>query len=262
MDPGFPMAGIQQMVASAVRDGHPCGVLCQYGPYIKHYGQGSTPKGFKVDRKARNMEALWKGLECESLDFTLGPHETSSFMGWSRRIEDEYLEACRNDSDMKEHMPTLYNLARECSHVAEGGVRYVVSTWAWIWGCACTGGEVHSYCWTEIPEITRAKQICENEGIRWCFYDGDWLQRDIPETDLLFIDTNHFYSQLKEELRVHGPKARRYIVLHDTVTYGEIGADGTKPGLWQAVEELEAEGQWRIKEHYGNCNGLTVLKRV
>ncbi|MHC4867500.1 MAG: class I SAM-dependent methyltransferase [Planctomycetota bacterium] len=263
MEPQFPMAfGILKMLASAVRDGHPCGVLCQYGSYIKHYGQGSTPRGHKVDAKPPDVKTWWEGLECESLDFTLGPHETSSFMSWSRCILNEYRNTCEQESDIKEHLPTLYDLARECSHIVEGGVRYVVSSWAWIWGCACNGGEVHSYCWTETPEITLAKEICEKEGVPWHFYDGDWLQREIPETDLLFIDTNHEAWQLREELRLHAPKARRYIVLHDTETFGDVGADDKRPGLMGPINDLVAEGTWRIKTHYPTCNGLTVLERT
>lgn len=268
MDPNLPNGfGILKMLADAIRDGYPCGVLCQYGKHIKHYGSGSSPPDSKSAappyKYPSDMLAWWKGLKCETLDFTLGDHEHQSYLGWSRGIEAEYQNAYAQPSDMNEHMPVLFELAKECSHVVEGGVRYVVSTWAWIWGCIChNGGEVHSYCWTKIPEIERAIEICRDEGLPWHFYDGDWLQREIPETDLLFIDTNHFYSQLKEELRFHGPKARRYIVLHDTVHFSQIGADNKKPGLWQAIEELMAEGDWRIKQHYENCNGLTVLERI
>lgn len=178
------------------------------------------------------------------------------------KIKEQYERVYSQGSDIKEHVATLYSLACNCSHIVEGGVRYVVSTWAWLWGCACQGGEVHSYCWNMLPEIQRAINLCKAEGIPWYFYDGDWLKREIPETDLLFIDTNHFYSQLKKELYVHGPKARRYIVLHDTERFGSRGADECTPGLWQAIEELVSEGDWCIKSHYTNCNGLTVLERV
>ncbi len=265
MDTNFPHAyGILKMLANVVRAGHPCGVLCQYGKVIKHYGQGSTPPGTKIPSVGKpDMEGWWKGLECESLDFVHGdPRQHKSYLSWSRRLEKHYKNACEVPTDMSEHMPTLYELARECSHVVEGGVRYVVSTWAWLWGCACHGGEVHSYCSSLIPEIQEAIDTCHGEGLPWHFHEGDWLQVEVPETDLLFIDTNHFYSQLKEELRLHGPKARKYIVLHDTEHFGQVGADGKTPGLWQAVEEFVAEGDWRIKDHYKNCNGLTVLERV
>ena len=262
MDPNFPMAfGIMKMLASAIKDGHRAGVLSQFGHYIRHFGQGSSGDRVRCNGKP-DMVGWWEGAECETLDFTLGEHEHESYMGWSHRIGEEYKTACDEPTDINEHMPTLYNLAKECDSVVEGGVRYVVSTWAWIWGCICRGGKVESYCWTKIPEIERAIEICRNEGLPWNFHDGDWLTQEIPSCDLLFIDTNHFYCQLKQELRLHGPKARKYIVLHDTENFGTVGADGKTPGLWQAVLELVEEGEWRVKKHYHNCNGLTVLERV
>lgn len=176
-------------------------------------------------------------------------------------ILKEFWRARTTPSDINEHMDTLYQLAQDCDCVVEGGVRYVVSTWAFLLGCACRGGRVASYCWNMLPEIQRAIDICKSEGVPWEFYDGDWLNREIPETDLLFIDTNHFYSQLRKELDLHGLKARKYIVLHDTETFGKRGADGMVPGLLQAVRELEDEGLWKVKTHYSNCNGLTVLER-
>lgn len=177
------------------------------------------------------------------------------------QIEKEFQKAKQDPGDMYEHMDTLLGLAAECDHIVEGGVRYVVSTWAFLLGCACRGGTVVSYCWNMLPEIQRAIDICAAENVSWTFHDGDWLKQEIPETDLLCIDTNHNFRQLKRELHLHGSKARKYIVLHDTTSFGEVSQDGTRPGLWRAVEELVAEGQWRIKHRYTNCAGLTILER-
>jgi len=177
-------------------------------------------------------------------------------------IRREFLHAKSTPSDMYQHMDTLYDLATKCDHIVEGGVRYVVSTWAFLYGCACRGGTVHGYCWNRLPEITRAEDICRNAGVYWFYHDGDWLKQEIPKTDLLMIDTNHFYSQLRQELDTHGPKARRFIVLHDTTTFGDIGADNKAPGLWAAVEEFIAIHPWRILKRYTHCNGLTILERT
>ncbi len=87
------------------------------------------------------------------------------------------------------------------------------------------------------------------------------LKVGIEETDLLFIDTWHVYEQLKEELRLHGSKARKYIVLHDTTTFGENGEGEGRRGLWPAVEEFLAVGEFQIKERFQNNNGLTILVR-
>lgn len=176
-------------------------------------------------------------------------------------IKTEYHTARKMKSDINEHIETLYDLSLQCDNVVEAGVRYVVSTWAFILGCACRGGTVTSYCWNMLPEIQQAIDICKRADVSWIFHDGDWLQREIPETDLLFVDTNHFYSQLTEELQLHGNKARKFIVLHDTTNFGEVGADGKRPGLWRAIEEFVDQGKWHVQTRYTNCNGLTILRR-
>lgn len=176
-------------------------------------------------------------------------------------IDTQYRVARDTPSDINEHVTRLYELALECDSVVEAGVRYVVSSWAFLLGCACRGGRVDSYCWNHIKEIEDAQRICETAQVSWNFHAGDWLKAEIPETDLLFIDTNHYYSQLCEELRMHGGKARKYIVLHDTTSFGDVGQDGKAPGLWQAVQELCRCGTWKVLERKTNNNGLTVMGR-
>jgi|KBSSwiStaDraftv2_1062776.scaffolds.fasta_scaffold174202_2 hypothetical protein len=39
----------------------------------------------------------------------------------------------------------------------------------------------------------------------------------------LFIDTWHVCEQLETELSRHSVRVRRYLVMHDTVTFGEVG---------------------------------------
>ena len=88
MSPDFPMnMGELEMMASAVRDGYPCGCLCQYGKYIKHHHGGSSTKASQRLSRAKvkrqpDMISWWADLTCESLDFTLGPNEHQSYMGW------------------------------------------------------------------------------------------------------------------------------------------------------------------------------------
>jgi hypothetical protein len=72
-------------------------------------------------------------------------------------------------------------------------------------------------------------------------------------------DTWHAYDQLKAELRRH---AHKYIMLHDTTTYGQHGESPGHGGLWPAVEELLALGTFKVKARYANNNGLTVLEGI
>ena len=81
------------------------------------------------------------------------------------------------------------------------------------------------------------------------------------EADMLFVDTYHTYSQCARELRLHGNKARKYIVLHDRHTFGTTGEDGVL-GLLKAVDEFLSENpHWINVYQVDRNNGLTVLQR-
>jgi tetratricopeptide (TPR) repeat protein len=168
-----------------------------------------------------------------------------------------YEAACRTPSDINEHLPILYELASRCRHVTELGSRTGVSTTALLFAQPDT---LVCYDLKKYPEIERLRALAGRTCFR--FHKVDVLQTDIEETDLLFIDTRHDYEQLREELRRHGGKARRYIVLHDTTTFGEQGETPGHRGLWPAVEEFLAEGTFRLTERYVNNNGLTALEAV
>jgi len=185
-------------------------------------------------------------------------------------IRDNYQQACKTPSDINEHLEVLYDLAKECSHITEMGVRSVVSTWAFMYRnpSVLVGIDLHIH-----PNI----DISLNAYPKWNFIQADTLKIDIEPTDLLFIDTLHIYSQLKKELFKHGYKAKKYIVLHDTTTYGtsdeptdwqtpeimENYQTENKKGLMPAVNEfLEFNKEWYIYRQYTNNNGLTILKRL
>jgi hypothetical protein len=105
-------------------------------------------------------------------------------------------------------------------------------------------------------------RLAKEAGTEASFEKRDTLDLTIEPTDLLFIDTYHVYKNLKHELEKHGPMAQKFIVMHDTETFGETSEDSSRPGLWAAVEEfLAAHPEWSLFERRRNNNGLTILKR-
>ncbi len=69
-------------------------------------------------------------------------------------------------------------------------------------------------------------------------FEADTLKTEIEPCDLLYIDTLHRYEQLKKELNLHGNKANKYIVFHDTFA---------KPELKKAIKEyLKVNLDWKI----------------
>ena len=177
------------------------------------------------------------------------------------KILEQYEHHANTISDINEHLPTLRRYSEECEHITEMGVRTVVSTWAFL---AAKPKKLVSIDINEC-QLDLVRSLCLTSDIDFRFRLGDTGNPDfiIEETDLLFIDTWHVYQHLKKEFKLHADKARKYIILHDTTTFGIQGESGGHDGLWPAVEEfLEANTNWTLKERFTNNNGLTVLART
>jgi hypothetical protein len=184
-------------------------------------------------------------------------------------LEAIYNQRCQTPSDINEHLPTLKKYAEECEHITEMGVRWVVSTFAFMMGNPKT---LISYDYNDAPGISVAYELAGMHGIDFKFERADTRNLTIEETDFLFIDTLHHYDQLKIELELHGNKAQKYIGFHDTTLFESVGEIYTNDpnaankeegkGLWKAIEEfLSVNPQWELHERYTNNNGLTILKR-
>lgn len=239
-----------------------------------YFGAGCKLLGLKL---APIEEANKFSCESQFLLGTLGYHAIERWLTPDQvnQIKTQYsikeqFELARNTpGDINEHIDTLYNLAQECSHITEMGVRNVVSTWAFM---------------LRDPETLISIDINTNFNVnkarlaypKWKFIQGDTTKIQIEETDLLFIDTLHSYSQLKKELTLHADKVKKYIVLHDTTTFGFLDEPASfqtpeitgnykieeRKGLQPAIIEfLNDNPEWFLFKEYTNNNGLTILKR-
>ena len=162
--------------------------------------------------------------------------------------------------DINEHLDTLLDYAKKCDVIVELGANEGISTTAFAYA---NSKEFYSYDYIgPNPMLQELIDICEKEEVNLEFTLADSREIEIPECDLLFIDTLHIYDQLAEELKLHANKAKKYILIHDTETFKTKGVVEGTEGLWKAVEEfLEENPQWQIKRHYTNNNGLTVLEK-
>jgi hypothetical protein len=174
-------------------------------------------------------------------------------------LENIYNEKCNTYSDINEHLPTLKKYTEECNHVTEMGVRWVVSTYAFMMG---KPKKIISYDIESIEKWGTEKKflvdLAKDNGIDFDFCIANTLNIEIEETDLLFIDTLHNYNQLKKELDLHGNKSNKYIIFHDTTTFewdGESYKGGKEVGLWPAIDDFLKENEhWVIHERFTNNN--------
>lgn len=178
----------------------------------------------------------------------------------SEVLKREYENACNINSDINQHLPILNKIANEVNHLTELGVRDGQSTRAFLYSpCILRSYDIYNYLGVEVLFDAARKAGLDKQ---YCLGDSRTLNLD--ETDALFIDTDHTYIQLKQELELHHSKARKYIIFHDTVTCAGPQTDGISGiGIASALLEFLAEHkEWTVDHHYNYNNGLTILKRV
>jgi predicted O-methyltransferase YrrM len=185
-------------------------------------------------------------------------------------LETQYATLCCQPSDINEHLPVLRAYAAGLGHVTEFGMRKGISTTALI---AARPRRLISYDIVEQPvEVQRLQQLAAEAGVDFEFRCGNVLRQRIEPTELLFIDTWHVYDQLIWELLLHSRRVSRFIIMHDTTSFGSVGERrggdyrnrlrmGRK-GLWPAVQHfLWLSRAWQLRERRTNNNGLSVLER-
>jgi hypothetical protein len=180
-------------------------------------------------------------------------------------FKTEFEKACKQSSDINEHLPILLEACRDVEHVTEMGVRTGVSSLAFFYG---DPKKYIAYDLRKDPRIEQMFEYARSLGKDYTYIENDVLNVEIEETDLLFIDTYHCYEQLRKELELHSDKVRKYIIFHDTFTYGRNGENlsiqsfsGTK-GILYAIEEfLEENPQWKIVHDVDYNNGLMIIEK-
>jgi cephalosporin hydroxylase len=106
-----------------------------------------------------------------------------------------------------------------------------------------------------MPYMKYFTTYADRHGIEFEFIERNSLdESSAAPCDLLHIDSRHTHDHLFEELRLHGPLVKKYIVCHDT----------NNAGLLMAIAKYITLGNpgWQIIEHHSKNVGFTVLKRL
>lgn len=201
-------------------------------------------------------------------------------------VKNFYLNLCTTQSDIYEHLPTLYKYAMECDSIIETGVRGCVSSWALVYGLLSNENAkkrhilLNDIVQCDIDHLLNVtKDLNINIEYQWI----NNLELNIENTyDLVFIDTWHVYGQLKRELDKFSKITNKYIIMHDTTVDEVLGEtirnnwnaleqseqtgfpiDEINKGLGPAISEfLETNKDWTLIEKFTNNNGLTILKKI
>ena len=200
-------------------------------------------------------------------------------------IYNNFIVAKNRISDINEHIQTLAEYATMSSSILECGVRSGNSTWGMVAGLLANNKKIKKLVSCDLvrdPSFEHRTPLV-NKLIDFKFWIGNDLDYPDDENfDLIFIDTWHVYGHLKRELAKFASMCNKYIIMHDTTIdsiFGEslrldhdilklseesgYSMEEISIGLHPAITEfLEIHSEFRLKERFTNCNGLTILERI
>lgn len=198
-------------------------------------------------------------------------------------LRERYDTLCVTPSDINEHLPTFVAAVNElhAQKVIELGVRYGVSTIAWMQGLLTTGGHLWSVdCSFPVPANPLSDVGCDNVNLldpqgplgvnqQWSFLLGydTWLEtlNMLPKTDVdvIFIDTNHVYEETLVELDLYYPRVRKggRIFLHDTAieTTGNATTEQPPFPVHTAMREFCVERNLEFANNPNNSGLGTIF---
>lgn len=188
-------------------------------------------------------------------------------------LNDLYQLRLNTPWNINEHMPILRDYAADCDIVTELGVERGFSTISFLAGQPLILNSVDVIANPDLEQFKYMSEVHDFFSLggdsfrlmvkrtQWHFLRTDDLAIALNPCDMLFIDSNHTYWQLRMELRLHSRHVAKWILLHDTEAFALQGMDGSVPGMSEAIQEFVGQGEFRIFKHYPNNHGLTVLER-
>ena len=172
-------------------------------------------------------------------------------------LEERFQWLLKGNWDIVEHLEDIRKLAGNCSHITEFGTRRGVSTTALLCGLP---KKLVCYDLEKLPDVEELAALAADNGVEFEFNKKDTRTVNIEKTDLLLIDTLHDCSQLRAELK-NAKKVSKYIIIHDTFTFGIVGQSKGERGLLLAISEFLKSNPWKISKFKTNNNGLIVLEK-
>jgi predicted O-methyltransferase YrrM len=189
-------------------------------------------------------------------------------------LKERYDMLCAGQNDVVEHLPTFVRTVEElnATKVIELGVRYGVSTIAWLYGLEGRGNLWSVDCSFPIVDPETGIELLTSQGPlgvvdHWIFLLGydhwDTMVAALPDqVDAVFIDSQHTFEQTQLELELYYPKVRSggRILLHDTMLDKTANATTPQPlypvrtAMYQFCERLGLQC-----ENNQACNGLGTV---
>lgn len=178
-------------------------------------------------------------------------------LNWQIEAETAYGHILKHGTrSITPHLPWIRATAQQIAprYILELGTGRAHSTLALALGAP----QAHIISIDLIGRKSGARRILQNRGKIDFVVRDVWSFEDIGQPDLLFIDDDHTYSQVRKELEVFAPHVGTCILMHDTHIKRKDADVGRALHEWKATTEGE---KWTLLWDNPAKPGITALIR-
>jgi len=210
-----------------------------FGMPIRYSRPFNAELGYKIDYKNRKA-----------------PYGSFDVINFPPNSFNMFQELKNTGSDINEHLQTIFEYSKNCRIGLELGCGYGRSSFAFLMALQ----KLYS---VDINHLQTAYELLNPYfGEKFVRIEGSSLEfTDYEDVDVMLVDSWHTYGHVKKELEIHAQNIKKYIMFHDTVSFGTLGEDGIK-GVNDAINEFLAEHpEWvKVYEAFNN-NGFLIIEK-
>lgn len=231
-------------------------------PIYEHFVKGNN-WGLDMSQTPTFDEKKFAIIKADPVAFKVNAHAPNGGQGGhmpdkprqrTESLEEMYERLHKTERDLNMHMPLLKKYAAKCGKVAEISGRRESSV-------ALLAGKPKDF-WSFNPEGTSLRDSAEatpGTGHHYAATDPNRINQLEHDVDLLFLDIDQRYDLYRERLDQLAPQVKRFIIVHDTHTFGNQGKDGGK-GVRDALNDfMRDHPEWSVLHHTPLQHGLTVI---
>ena len=197
---------------------------------------------------------------------------------WINAVREQIMLSKYENVNIREHLDDLTEEASKYDTIVELGRQNMCSTLALLLGkpkkFITVDVDEPSQRWFYRKDI--AENYCEALGIEYEYRIADTLKMEPIKCEMMFIDTFHSYEQLYRELNIYNNDVSNTIVMHDTVSFGQIDEPSSaiktelldkrfinKAGLANALDDfLKENSHWTKSRIETKNNGMSYIIRI
>lgn len=149
----------------------------------------------------------------------------------------------------------------------------IVSEWGTFQGCSAAAMATQDIdvLWTydNLSQGQSTRNIIKEyipSSIDFQYRIGDTRRGEEIDVDFTFLDNVHNGTWVYKELKVHAPRVKYYMAVHDTLLKDRgmpEKLDSKKDIVWHGVTRFLNENKdWELYKHVMEGSGIAVLRRV